>query len=146
MLVVDDVELLLVVDVVVVDDVDVVLSPLVVVVGGMVVGGRLVVGAPVDVVVLVDTQLQAPEQTSPGAHVNAPPGELGSHGSPGSTIPLPHVFAIVVVVVDADGGGVVGELVVGVGAGLHSGGYDANCGTVSRSVQSTLNSVTQSTH
>jgi hypothetical protein len=55
-------------------------------------------------------------------------------------MPLPHVFTTVVVVDD-----VVVELVVVLDAGLHSGGYGTNCGTVSRSVQSTLNSVTQST-
>src|SRR6185369_16177792 len=57
----------------------------------------VVVGASVEVVV-VDAQVHAAVQTSPGAQRNAPPGELGSHGSPGSTMPLPQRFRVVVVV------------------------------------------------
>src|SRR5258706_16269021 len=72
-----------------------------------VVGGAVVVGASVDVVV-VDAQVQTAVQTSPGAQRNAPPGELGSQGSPGSTMPLPQRFGAVVEVVD-----VVGVVVVG---------------------------------
>jgi len=89
------------------------------------------------VVVVVGSQVHVPEQTSPGGQLKAPPGELASHSSPGSRTPLPHVPGCVVVVVEV--------VVVVDGAPLHSVGYDVNSGTVRRSMQSTLNSVTQST-
>jgi hypothetical protein len=98
----------------------------------------VVVVAMVDVVVVeVDSHVHAPEHTSPGAQVKAPPGEVGSHGSPGSTMPFPHCPGTDVVVVD--------EVVVVDVVPLHSGGYGTNSGTARRSTQSTLNSVTQST-
>ncbi len=93
-----------------------------------------------ELVVETGSQVHTDEQTSPGAHVNAPVGELGSHGSLGSTTPFPHNPGPVVVVVDD-----VVTVVVEV-APLHSGGYGTNSGTARRSRQSTLNSVTQSTH
>ena len=92
-----------------------------------------------ELVVETGSHVHVGEHTSPGSHVNAPVGELGSQGSPGSTMPFPHSPAAVVVVVDD-------EVVVVEVAPLHSGGYGTNSGTARRSMQSTLNSVTQSTH
>ena len=66
-----------------------------------------VVGAAVDDVLVVDSQVQAAEHTSPGAHRKTPPGELRSQGSLGSTTPLPQRSGAVVLVV-----GVVVEVVV----------------------------------
>jgi hypothetical protein len=108
----------------------------------------VVVVDTVVVVVVGPTHVHAAVQVSPGGQRSAPDGELKSHGSPGSTTPLPHVDKMVVVVVPATVVVVVRVVdVVVVGpATLHSGGYGANSGTAARSVQSALNSVTQSTH
>jgi hypothetical protein len=73
----------------------------VVVVGAAVV--VVVVGAAVVVVVVVlfATHVHCGVQCSPAGQRSAPDGELGSHCSPGSTLPLPQVDSVVVVVVDA---------------------------------------------
>src|SRR5258706_14579604 len=91
-----------------------------------VVGGSVVVGASVDVVV-VDAQVQAAVQTSPGAQRNAPPGELGSQGSPGSTTPLPQRSGAVGEEVGEDGVGVVEGLRGGVGGDAPSTGAARPC-------------------
>src|SRR5215470_7285203 len=59
----------------------------------------VVVVAPSSVVVVVvgATQLQ-PTHSSPAGQSKAPDGELGSHSSPASTVPLPQVANVVVVV------------------------------------------------
>jgi hypothetical protein len=85
---------------------------------------ELVVGASVDDVVVVSItvvelevvvgvmQVHSAEQVEPGGQVKAPPGELGSQGSPGSTMPLPHSGEVVVVVLVLE---LVELLVVGTG-------------------------------
>jgi len=76
---------------------------------------ELVVGiSPVElvelVVVTVDvlevvapTQRHSDEQVSPGWQLKAPVGELESHSSPGSTMPLPHRMLVVEVELDVVG-------------------------------------------
>jgi hypothetical protein len=97
---------------------------LVVVVGSTVV----VVGSTVELVVVVGstvvlvvgggTHVHSAEQVSPGVQVKAPVGEDASHGSPGSTTPLPQlpgavVVVVLLVVVVVGGAVVVGVAVVG---------------------------------
>jgi hypothetical protein len=76
---------------------------------------ELVVGiSPVElvelVVVTVDvldvvapTHRHSDEQVSPGWQLKAPVGELASHSSPGSTMPLPHSTLVVDVELDVVG-------------------------------------------
>jgi len=54
------------------------------------------------VVVVVVTHMHSAEQTAGGVQRSAPEGELGSHSSPGSTLPLPQVPPVVVVVLVVD--------------------------------------------
>ena len=62
---------------------------------GVVVSCRVVVvvvgtGSVDELVVVGSMQVHCEEQVEPGGQVKAPPGELGSQGSPWSTWPLPH--------------------------------------------------------
>ena len=52
-----------------------------------------------ELVVVGTTQVHCSEQMEPSGQLKAPPGELGSHGSPSSTMPLPQSDGMLVLVV-----------------------------------------------
>jgi hypothetical protein len=123
------------------------------------------------VLVVPPSQVHDAVHVVPLGHANAPPGELGSHGSPGSTTPLPHfmgplqVHADVHVVPVGHVNAPPGELgshgspgsttplphvpgivvVVEPPPGLHSLGYGPAPGMPRRATHSALNDATQST-
>jgi hypothetical protein len=73
------------------------------------------------------THRHAALQVNPGGHENAPPGELASHSSPGSSLPLPQSDDETMVVV------VVPDITP-----LHSGGYGTTPIAPSRVMHSAL--------